>query len=199
MHGKPESLTRATLLGRLRLSPGDPGAWTEFVSHYGPKVLAWCRGWGIQDADAQDVAQTVLLKMATRLPEFEYDPARSFRGWLKTVTHNVWHDVDMKNRRPGRGSGDSGAFQKLDEVAARDTLAQCLESAYDEELLREAMGRVRLRVEPRTWEAFRLLAIEGKSGAEVAELLGMKLATVYVARSKVQRHLRDEIARLDAG
>lgn len=198
MNGNPESLTRVTLLGRLRRRPGDPAAWSEFVARYGPKILAWCRGWGLQDADAHDVTQTVLMKLATRLPDFEYDPTHSFRAWLKTVTQHAWHDIAVKNSRPGRGSGDTGAFEKLDEVEARDTLVRCLEDAYDEELLREAMGRVRLRVEPRTWEAFHLLAIEGLPGAQVALRVGMKLATVYVARSKVQRLLRDEIARLDA-
>lgn len=198
MSGAPDSLTRVTLLGRLRRRPSDPAAWTEFVTHYGPKVLAWCRAWGLQDADAHDVTQTVLMKLATRLPEFEYDPTQSFRAWLKTVTHHVWHDIAVKNSRPGRGSGDTGTFEKLDEVEARDALTRSLEDAYDEELLREAMGRVRLRVEPRTWEAFHLLAIEELPGAEVARRVGMKLATVYVARSKVQRLLRDEIARLDA-
>jgi RNA polymerase sigma factor (sigma-70 family) len=199
MNGEPDSLTRVTLLGRLRHQPDDPAAWSEFVAQYGPKVLAWCRAWGLQDADAQDVAQTVLLKLATRLREFQYDPSRSFRAWLKTVTHHAWHDLALKNGRPGRGSGDTGVFEKLDEVQARDTLTRCLEEAYDEELLREAMDRVRLRVEPRTWEAFRLLAIEEQPGTVAAKQLGMKVATAYVARSKVQRLLRDEIARLDNG
>jgi len=64
-------------------------------------------------------------------------------------------------------------------------------------LLKEAAARVRLRVEPRTWDAFHLLAIEGRSGAEVARRLEMKVATVFVARSKVQRMLCEEITRLD--
>lgn len=196
---RAESQTRVTLLGRLRLRPDDPAAWAEFVEHYGPKVLAWCRAWQIQDADARDVAQTVLLKLAVRLREFEYDPSQSFRAWLKTVTHRAWHDLAVKNGRPGRGSGDTGAFERLNEVEARESLSRCLEEAYDQELLREAMGRVRLRVETRTWDAFRMLALDGLSGAEVALKLGMKVASVYVARSKVQRLLRDEIARLDAG
>jgi hypothetical protein len=55
----------------------------------------------------------------------------------------------------------------------------------------------RLRVEPRTWDAFHLLAIEGRSGAEVARHLEMKVATVFVARSKVQRMLREEVMRLE--
>jgi RNA polymerase sigma-70 factor (ECF subfamily) len=52
-------------------------------------------------------------------------------------------------------------------------------------------------VEPRTWEAFELLAIQGCTGAEAASRLKMKVATVFVARSKVQRMLREELARLD--
>ena len=185
--------TRATLLGRLRHNPADPAAWEEFVSHYGPRILAWCRTWGLQDADAQDVAQTVLLKLVEKLREFEYDPSRSFRAWLKTVTHHAWRDYVERQSRLGRGSGDSSA---LDRVEAGQALAACLEEAYDQDLLREAMARVQIRVERRTWEAFRLLAVENWPGAEAARHLGMKVATVYVARSKVQRMIRDEIARL---
>jgi RNA polymerase sigma-70 factor (ECF subfamily) len=177
----------------LRHSPADPAAWEEFVAHYGPRILAWCRTWGLQDADAQDVTQTVLLKLVEKLREFEYDPSRSFRAWLKTVTHHVWRDHVERQRRPGRGSGESSAF---DRVEAGQALADCLEEAYEQDLLREAMARVQVRVERRTWEAFRLLAVENWSGADAARHLGMKVATVYVARSKVQRMLRDEIARL---
>ena len=56
---------------------------------------------------------------------------------------------------------------------------------------------MRLRVQPHTWEAFRLTAVEGKSGAEVAALLGMQVATVFVARGKVQKMLQDEVRKLD--
>ena len=58
-------------------------------------------------------------------------------------------------------------------------------------------ARVQRRVEPHTWDAFRLLALEGCSGAEAAGKLGMKVATVFVARSKVQKLLRQELAKLD--
>ena len=68
---------------------------------------------------------------------------------------------------------------------------------HDRELLQAASVRVRLRVEPHTWEAFRLTALEGLSGAEAAERLGLKVATVYKAKSKVQQMLHEEVARLD--
>ena len=89
------------------------------------------------------------------------------------------------------------AMERLAAIEANDDLARRMSEAADEELLKEAAARVQLRIEPRTWSAFHMLAVEGKSGAEVAELLGMKVATVFVARSKVKRMLREEVARLD--
>jgi RNA polymerase sigma factor (sigma-70 family) len=192
-----ESGTRVTLLGRLRAGPDDPAAWAEFVEWYGRKVYAWCRAWRLQEADAEDVTQEVFVKLSARMRDFRYDAARSFRAWLKTVTHHAWQDHLARQNRPGRGAGGDVALAALASVEARDDLERRLTSAADRELFEEASTRVRLRVEPRTWDAFRLLAVEGKSGAEAAELLGMKVATVFVARSKVQRMLKEELARLE--
>jgi len=80
----------------------------------------------------------------------------------------------------------------LQSVEARDDLVQRLAADYDQELLQEAMVRVKERVEPHTWEAFRLTALEGLSGAEAAERLGLKVPTVFKAKSKVQQMLREE-------
>lgn len=192
-----DSGTRDTLLGRVGHDPNDPRAWSEFVRFYGPKIYSWCGAWGLQDSDARDVTQNVLLNLAIRLRDFEYDPDRSFRAWLKTLTRNAWYNFRKAQRRPGQGTGDSVVWDRLANVAAREDLTRRLEDAFDHELLREAVARVRLRVEPRTWEAFRLLAQENWSGAQAARHLGMKVATVFVARSKVMRMLRDEVAKLD--
>jgi RNA polymerase sigma factor (sigma-70 family) len=192
-----EFATRVTLLGRLRAAPDDPAAWSEFVGWYGGKIYAWCRAWGLQEADAQDVTQEVFLNLSMRMHHFRYDPRGSFRAWLKTLTRHAWQEYLDKQRRLGRGSGSDTMMERLAAVAAQDDLARRLAEAFDQELLKEAAARVRLRVEPRTWDAFHLLAIEGRSGAEVAQRLQMKVATVFVARSKVQRMLREELSRLD--
>jgi RNA polymerase sigma-70 factor (ECF subfamily) len=192
-----ESKTRVTLLGRLARDYQDPAAWSQFVDHYGPKIHSWCRAWGLQDADAEDVTQHVLLKLARRLRDFRYEPSLSFRAWLKTLTHHAWRDYLEAQRRPGQGSGDSSMLKLIGDFEAPEQLAICLQQAFDQELLEEAMARVRLRVEPRTWEAFRLLALDDWSGAQAAEHLRMKVATVFVARSKVTRMIREEVARLN--
>jgi RNA polymerase sigma-70 factor (ECF subfamily) len=82
-------------------------------------------------------------------------------------------------------------------VEAREDLLQRLEEVYDIELLELAMEHVRLRVEPHTWEAFRLLGLEGLPSEEVAQRLGMKVGMVFVARSRVQKMIRQEIQALE--
>jgi RNA polymerase sigma-70 factor (ECF subfamily) len=197
MDRQSSSQTSSSLLGRLGRDPNDAAAWGEFVRRYGRKVYVWCQRWGLQDADAEDVTQNVLLEVARKMRVFVYDPSKSFRAWLKTLAHAAWCDWLEGRRRPGQGSGDKAVLDALASVEARDDLVTRLEEEYDCELLEEAVARVRLRVEPRTWESFRLLAQEGLSGAEAAARLGMKVGTVFVAKSKVQRMLQEEMRRLE--
>jgi RNA polymerase sigma-70 factor (ECF subfamily) len=192
-----DSGTRVSLLGRLRRDPTNQAVWSEFVDHYGPRIYAWSRRWGLQEADAQDVTQNVLLKLADKMRSFTYDPSRSFRAWLKTLTHHAWSDYLESRGRPGHGSGDSGVAEMLHSIQARDDLVQQLEAEFDRELFEEAASRVRLRVAPQTWEAFRLTALEGLSGAEAAGRIPLQVAQVFVAKRRVQKMLSAEIARLE--
>jgi RNA polymerase sigma-70 factor (ECF subfamily) len=194
----PLPRTRVTLLARLRQNPTDQAAWDEFVERYGRHIYRWCRQWKLQDADAEDVTQEILAKLARKLRDFHYDPSQSFRGWLKTVAHHAWRDfVDSRHGRAA--AGDSRVRELLQTLEAREGLVQKLEEAFDLELLNAAKVRVRLRVAPHTWEAFRLVALEGVPAAEVAAEVQMQVAMVYVAKSKVQKMLREEIRKLDAG
>ena len=196
--GRPhDSGTRVTLLGRLRRDPSNQAIWAEFIEHYGPRIFAWCRKWGLQEADAQDVTQNVLLKLADKMRTFTYDPSRSFRAWLKTLTHHAWSDYLEVRQRPGQGSGDSQVLEMLHSVEARADLLQHLEAEFDRELFEEAMARVRLRVAPQTWEAFRLTALEGMSGSDAAGRIPMQVAQVFVAKRRVQKMLAAEIAELE--
>jgi RNA polymerase sigma-70 factor (ECF subfamily) len=190
--------TQITLLSQLRRDPSDQAGWDEFVERYGRHIYRWCRQWRLQDADAEDLTQDILVKLAQKLRHFAYDPSRSFRGWLKTVAHHAWRDfVDSRHGRAA--AGDSRVRELLETLEARDGLVQKLEEAFDLELLNAAKVRVRLRVAPHTWEAFRLVALEGVPAAEVATMVHMQVAMIYVAKSKVQKMLQEEIRKLDAG
>ena len=191
--------TRITLLNQLRQDPSDQAGWDEFVERYGRHIYRWCRQWNLQDADAEDVTQDILVKLTHKLRGFTYDPSRSFRGWLKTVAHHAWRDFEDSRRHARPAAGDSQVQELMLTLEAREDLAQKLEEAFDFELLEAAKMRVRLRVAPHTWEAFRLMALEGLPVAEVAARVRLQVAMVYVAKSKVQKMLQEEIGNLEMG
>lgn len=191
-------VTSATLLGRLVATRGDSVAWGEFVHRYQPMILVWSKSRGLQNADAEDVAQAVLARIAERIKSFVYDPSLSFRAWLKTLTHHAWYDFVQKEKgRKTPRTGGSSVWDALMTTEARDDLAGRLEQEFDAELMERAIFRVRLRVQPRTWRAFQLTAMDGKSGAEAAAELDMKVAHVYVAKSEVMKRLQEEIQQME--
>ncbi|MBX7103662.1 MAG: sigma-70 family RNA polymerase sigma factor [Gemmataceae bacterium] len=191
--------TRASLLFRLQQAPADQTAWDQFVSRYGPQVRAWCLRWGLQEADADDVVQTVLTQLSQKLGEFQYDPARRFRGWLKTLTQHAWSDFHRVRARQAVGSGDSAAIDALAQVEARDDLAERLQATFDHEILEQAYREVQGRVEERTWQAFLCTAVQGISGADTAKRLGMSVGAVFVAKSSVLAMLREIVKRCEEG
>jgi RNA polymerase sigma-70 factor (ECF subfamily) len=190
--------TSVSLLARLREAPQDQSVWRTFVARYEPRIQAWCRAWGLQDADVHDVTQNVLLRLAGRMRTFAYDPTRSFRAWLKTLTRHAWSDFVHDQQRPGaRGCGSAEAERLLQSTAASDDLARSLESIFDQEVLEEARVRVEWRVDRQTWEVFRLTALENRPAVEVAAERQMTVAAVYKAKSRLLKMLQEEVRRLE--
>ena len=190
--------TSETLLGRVSLSPSDTVAWARFVGVYGPRIHGWCRRWGLQEADSEDVTQDVLLRMSQKLGTFTYDRSRSFRGWLRTLTQNALASFVADRKRRCAGSGDDRVLGLLQSVPARDDLMERLKTQFDAEIVAEACTRARQRVEPQTWDAFQLMAQDGLTGDEAAARLGINVVTVFNAKSRVLKYIREEVKRLDS-
>jgi RNA polymerase sigma factor (sigma-70 family) len=91
--------TRPSLV-RAICNPNDHEAWKRFDGIYRPLLLSWCKGSGLQDADADEVTQTILEKVSREVRSFEYDPAKGrFRGWLFTIARNEIADFRQEQRR----------------------------------------------------------------------------------------------------
>ena len=199
MSASPDSVTSMTLLWRIQQTPSDQAAWAEFVTRYGWRIERWCREWGLQEADCQDVTQTVLMKLLKAMQSFRYDPSLKFRAWLKTITHHAWQDLVRGRRKMVEGGIVASDDDPLQAPAARDELGEQLEAAYEQEFVECALVRVRPRVQPLTWEAFRLTALEGLSGTTASAQLGMAVTSVYKAKSNVLKLLEAEVHYLEGG
>ena len=198
MEDRTDPSTNTTLLARLGQTPSNESAWDEFVDRYGRLIYRWCRRRGLQEADAEDVTQNVLLTLAQQMRRFVYDPSKSFRGWLRTIAHRSWCRF-VEDRRRWPSGVTAAAFMELCSNEARDDFLRRLEAEGEAELVELAKRSVRKRVNPRTWEAFRLSTEEDLSGAEVADLLKINVGTVFVSRGRVQKMIQEEVQRLDGG
>jgi RNA polymerase sigma-70 factor (ECF subfamily) len=187
--------TPLSLLERVRRNDAD--AWRRLMELYRPLVLFWCTRGGVAVDDAEDVAQGVFAAVASSLSGFRHDrPGATFRGWLRVVTRNQVALHYRRNRDRVRAEGGSQVWEKLASVA--DPLAEAGDDELAEinQLHRRAVEQVRGEFEERTWQAFWLTAIEGRSPANLAAELGMTPTAIRQAKSRVLRRLKQEMGDL---
>ena len=190
------SQTSLSLLLRLKNEPVDDNSWSEFVARYQPLILRWCGKWGLQKADASDVAQDVLLKMARYMHRFEYQPEGGFRKWLRKVTYHAW--CDHLSSRKWSGAGGDVIKAVFESAAARDNLVDMIEEEYTRQLLEDAKEAVKPKVEPHIWQAFELMTLHGLPAQQVAKQLDITTGNAYVCKSRVQKMLAEEISKMEA-
>ena len=189
--------TRPSLLMRIR-DAADGEAWQQFVALYAPLVYRLARKRGLQDADAADVTQEVFHKVSITIQNLDYDPRRgSFRGWLLTLARNGLCDFLARRKQQLQRNGGPATQAMLEELPSQDEETALWEREYEQRVLEWAVEQVRPCFKEPTWQAFWQIAVEGKSGEEVAQALGMTVNAVYIAKCRVQARLRAEIQELE--
>jgi RNA polymerase sigma factor (sigma-70 family) len=185
--------TRASLVVRLR-DRADQEAWAEFVEIYRPVIYRLASRKGLQHADADDVAQQVLVAVAGAVHRWQPDETRGrFRTWLHRIAQNLIINA-LTRRARDRATGDDFWRDLLAQQAAPEGPdSELLRAEYRRELFNWAARQIRTEFQPATWHAFWHTAVEGRSITQVARLLGKKPGAVYAARGRVMRRLKEKI------
>lgn len=195
--------TRQSLLSRLK-DWEDQEGWREFFDTYWRLIYSVARRAGLSEAEAQDVVQETLVVVAKQMPGFRYDPARgSFKGWLHTVIRGRlsrhWRKARVhapvtgprENREDDIGAGEG------DPPAASDFEA-IWQAEWEQNLLQAALRRVQAKVSARQFLLFSLATFKGVPVATIRERYEASIAQVYLAKHRVGRLLKAEIAKLRA-
>lgn len=186
--------TRLTFLLRLR-DRSDKLSWREFHDRYGQLLYRYARARGASHADAEDVVQDVEMYLFKAIEGFEYDARKGrFRGYLRSA---VVHAL-------GRRARQQGPAPVLDPQTF-DYLAGQQEASADHQWEREwqlhrlrwAMRSIAGEFEPATLKCFELHVLMDRPVAETAAELGISKASVYQARSRVLRRLKERLAEED--
>ena len=199
MNDRPK--TRVSLI--LRLSqPADAEAWEEFCDIYLPVIFRIAKARGLQDADAHDVSQNVLVRVARSVKNWSPDEERgSFGAWLGTIARNLLIDFLRSNKKQHTTTGGSDIERLMDDSVDHCSDQDC-EGLIDAQLQRQlfvwAAEKVQSSVQPATWQAFWRTAVENESVDSVAKELEMTAGGIYVARSRVIAKIRKTIEAVTA-
>lgn len=189
--------TRESLLARVK-DPQDEDAWRRFVTVYRPVIYRLARGRGLQDADAQDLTQQVLLSVAHAIERWEPDPGKGrFRSWLSRIVRNAAMNA-LTRRHPDMAVGGSEVAKLLEQLPEPDesSLAD-FDHEYRRAVFRWAQDRIRQEFHESTWDAFWRTAVQGQSVEQAADQLGRSLGAVYAARSRVMRRLKEAVRQFE--
>ena len=194
--------TRTSLVVRIR-NPRDDQAWGEFVALYEPVIFRMAKRRGIQDADAREIVQEVLMSVIAAIDRFDVTATGSFRGWLSRITRNATIDRLRKATTKRERLGDSGAIQKLDQLAMAErgglvSVEEEFERDRRQQLFRWASAEVRRRTGESNWIAFWKTSVEGTEVATVAHELGISEGAVYVARCRILKRIRQLVLEREA-
>ena len=187
--------TSESLLFRLQSAPDgelDQNAWEKFVQLYTPLMFHWARKVGLQQSDAADLVQDVLSIVFRRLPEFQYDTSGSFRGWLRMVTLNKFRE--KKRKRVTEVSIASNSV--LEQIASLQRAESTWDLDYGQMLLQQTMELMESDFQPGTWQALRAVMAEGMTVDQAAEATGVSIWTIYSAKARLMKRLREELKGL---
>ena len=190
--------TRDSLLLGIQ-DPANFRAWERFVEIYRPVIYRAAISRGLQHADAQDLVQTVLISVSGAIGRWEKAGAGAkFRHWLLRIARNATLNALQRSVRM-EGLGTNVTENLLDESAETDDEDEkLLDVEYQRELFLRAAEIVKVDVNPDTWKAFEMTAIEGMANEEVARELGKSLGTIYAARSRVMKRLIAIVSEIES-
>ncbi|KLU03300.1 transcriptional control [Rhodopirellula islandica] len=195
-----EPTTRESLLLRLH-DPKDEFAWAEFSAIYEPVIYRLVKRRGVQDADAREIVQEILMSVAGAIERFDVTAQGSFRGWLSRITRNATIDRLRSVQSRRELTGGSSIVRIIDAVASNDRsidgtqqdaeLSHEFDRDHRQQLFRWAASKVRSRTGEKNWIAFWRTAVEDQSVAAVASDLGISEGSVYVARCRILKRIRE--------
>lgn len=177
-----------------RAGEGRETAVNVFVARYRPAVVRFARSRGLSEADAEDVAQEVFLRLFDDEVLKRADPARGrFRSMLLAITRHVLGHFFERRGAVKRGGGatpvslERAGDAPWEVVLAREERDPEFDREFVSCLLASAMRRLREET-PAQYEAIHAFLVEERPQRDIAGALDRTEASIRnaVLRGKVR-------------
>ena len=181
-----EPITSDSLLRRS--IDGDSNSWNRLVYVYAQMIYNWLRRAGVCEHDANEIIQEVFVSVLKNLSTFRRRHGKTFRGWLWTITKNKMHDARKKRLL----SLDPIDMDKMEAkpwdaedtvVPPSEILRRCSECLDD--------------VSDRDRYILKEVVMAGRQATDVADELGVSANTIYIAKGRLLKKIRDSLTGLE--
>ena len=191
----PDPTTRTTLLNRLNR---DEASWGEFFDRYRTAIADIGRYKGLSPDECSDLVQNVMIRFHRKVEAgFQYDPSLAkFRTFFSRLVKGCVYD--LLRLREKRGVPLDGIAAEDDGGRPDELLDMALLEKWRTIIREEALLELAQRVDAKTFQAFELYALEDRPVKETAELLNLSADSIYVAKNRCMKILRETVARLNA-
>jgi RNA polymerase sigma factor (sigma-70 family) len=199
--------TRRTLLARLR-DKGDNESWRVFFDTYWRLLYEAAIRAGLTDADAQDIVQETILEVSNTIHGFEHSGRKgAFKRWLLNLAG--WRITDrlreryreeqilQPRKREQKLPSETATIDRVPDPASAN-VTQFLEEAWRLNVFEVAVERIKRKVDARQFQMFDLYVLKERPVGEVAKALGVFPPTVYMAKSRISRMIKKEVAYLES-
>lgn len=155
-----DSDTSLTLLEQLN-EQSDKESWDRLLSLYHPLLQSWLGRYDVQDADADDLIQDVLIVVVRELPKFQHNrQVGSFRSRLRQILVNRLRNF-WRQRGKDFADGGSDLARRLNEFEdPTSQLSRIWDRQHNEHLMRRLFEMIEPRFSETTLQAFRRLALD---------------------------------------
>lgn len=196
--------TRKSLIAKLD-NWEDQRTWDDFYKTYWKLIYAVGLKAGLRSDEAFDVVQETILSIAKQSRKNMYDPEKgSFKSWLMNMTRWRINDQFRKRKKDtAMNIGDWDEEGRKTSVIDRmeDPRSGTLERLWDVEwkknLADAALARVKSQVSPKQYQIFDCYVIREWDASKVQEQLGVSMSQVYLAKHRVGKILKKELAKLN--
>lgn len=188
--------TSVSLILRVA-SQNDVEAWEQFVEIYQPLVYRIAVARGFQDADAHDLVQEVMSRVARSVSGWDPNAEQgTFRGWISRIARNLVIDF-LRHKKHLPQTGDHSEIIRMVESRVEETPeSNYFDLEHEKQLFGYAADQIRDQFQPTTWQAFWRTAVQQESIQEVGCDLGLTRGAVYIARCRVMAKLKETVQQL---
>ncbi len=197
--------TRKSLLAKVR--ERDAVSWSEFYQAYKPLILLCGNDCFLTPDENDELVQQVMVEIFKKdiigkydmdnIPDnitFKYDPAKGrFRHYLRKIIRNQAIKIYHKRKKAMSLKDKDSQI----EEPSTDAWEQMWDEEWQRHVLTMALTELKGCVQPETYVAFEMYALQERPVQEVAEFLNLSIPAIYTAKSRCISTLKEIVKHLE--